>query len=163
LERRVRIGEGAESTDVSGEITEPDKLFEIRESDRDSSFLRRHLTEELIRKLNLFEYETKGALKKVRNVADQDGWLQVKNTLLKNVGMNAFPVIKVEDADFGNGHTLHLVHDYDGRDLQLEYAEKTLGYIRQLWQGNVALETALEGKPHILRYNDDRFSTKALP
>jgi stage V sporulation protein R len=38
--------------------------------------------------------------------------------------MTAVPSIKVEDADFGHNHTLHLVHDHDGRDLQLEYAEK---------------------------------------
>jgi len=137
-------------------------LFEIRESDRDSSFLRRFLTEDLVRGLNLFEYETKGDQKVVRNVAGGDGWMQVKGTLLKNVGMNGVPVIKADDADFGHNHTLYLVHYHDGRDLQLEYAEKTLAFVCQLWHGEVALETALDEKRYLLIYNDSGFSTKAL-
>jgi stage V sporulation protein R len=154
--------EESESDHDLGERGGSDKLFEIRESDRDSSFLRRHLTEKLVRELNLFEYETKGEQKVVQNVADQDGWHQVKETLLKNVGMNAVPVIKVEDADFGHTHTLHLIHYHDSRDLQLEYAEKTLGYVSQLWQGEVVLETTLDEKHYMLIYNEGGFSTKAL-
>jgi stage V sporulation protein R len=88
--------------------------------------------------------------------------MHVKEALLKNVGMNFVPVIKVEDADFGHNHTLYLVHYHDGRDLQLEYAEKTLAYLGQLWHGEVVLETALDGKRYLLIYNDGGFSTKAL-
>ncbi len=36
------------------------QLFEVREADRDASFLRRFLTEELMRELDLFQYEPKG-------------------------------------------------------------------------------------------------------
>jgi stage V sporulation protein R len=143
--------------------TGDEKMFEIRESDRDSSFLRRHLTEPLARELNLFEYEIKGDQKVVKNVADQAGWLRVKEALLKNVGMNSVPVIKVEDADFGHNHTLYLVHDHDGRDLELEYAEKTLAHLCQLWHGEVVLETALDAKRYLLIHNDGGFATKALP
>jgi stage V sporulation protein R len=139
-----------------------DKLFEVRESDRDSSFLRRHLTEELIGELHLFEYETRTDQKVVRNIANHEGWRHIKEALLKNVGMNSIPVIKVEDADFGHAHTLYLVHDHDGRDLQLEYAEKTLGYISRLWQGEVVLETVLDEKKYLLIFDDGAFSTKSL-
>ena len=139
-----------------------DELFLARESDRDSSFLRRHLTEKLIRELNLFEYATKGDQRIVRTVADQQGWRVVKETLLKNVGMNSIPVIKVEDGDFGRNHTLYLVHEHEGRDLQLEYVEKTLAYIKQLWQGEVALETILSGKRYLYTYTDEGFATKGL-
>ena len=148
--------------DIAG-LNEGDaKLFEVRETDRDTAFFRRHLTEELIRELNLFEYEVKGKQKVIRNVADDVGWSQVKEALLKNVGMNTVPVIKVEDADFGHNHTLYLVHYHDGRDLQLEYAEKTLAYLSQMWHGEVVLETELDGKRYMLICNDGGFSTKAL-
>jgi stage V sporulation protein R len=147
---------------IAAQSDSTEKMFQVRESDRDSSFLRRHLTEELIRDLNLFEYESRGDQKIVRNIADESGWRSVKETLLKNVGMNAVPVIKVEDADFGRSHTLYLIHDHDGRDLQLEYAEKTLIYINQLWNGEAILETSLDGKRYMLIYNDGGFSTKAL-
>jgi stage V sporulation protein R len=157
-----RIPEGAEAAEGRGESGGSDALFEIRESDRDSSFLRRHLTERLVRELNLFEYETRGEQKIVRNVADHDGWLEVKETLLKNVGMNMVPVIKVADADYDHSHALRLVHYHDGRDLQLEYAEKTLAYVGQLWHGAVMLETSLDGKRYLLIHNDEGFSTKEL-
>jgi len=82
--------------------------------------------------------------------------------LLKNVGMNSVPVIYVEDADYGHNHTLYLIHNHDGRDLQLEYAEKTLAYVSHLWLGEVVLETALDGKRYMLLYNEGGFSTKAI-
>ena len=137
-------------------------LFEVREADRDISFLRRYLSENLIRQMHLFEYEAKGEELVISQVADKAGWRDVKETLLKNVGMGGFPVIKVEDADFGQNRTLYLVHGHDGRDLQLENAEKTLKYVHTLWQREVALETIVSGKRTLLIYNDRGFSTKTL-
>jgi len=138
------------------------KLFEVRESDRDSSFLRRHLTEDLLRELNIFEFENRADLKIVKNVADQAGWMSVKEALLRSVGMNAVPVIKVVDADFGHNHTLYLLHSHDGRDLDLEYTEKTLEHLNQLWHGETALETVVEGNRSLLVYNDGGFSRKTI-
>jgi stage V sporulation protein R len=138
------------------------KLFEVRESDRDSSFLRRFLTESLSRDLHLFEYETRDDQTVVRNIADHAGWTHVKEALLRNVGMNAVPAIKVEDADFGHKHTLYLIHDHDGRDLELTYAEKTLSYLSQLWNGEVVLETSLDGSRWLLIYGEGGFSSKQL-
>ena len=48
----------------------------------------------------------------------------IKDTLIRNVGTGTIPVIKVVDSDYQNNRTLLLQHDHDGRDLQLEYAEK---------------------------------------
>jgi stage V sporulation protein R len=138
------------------------KLFEVREADRDVSFLRRHLTEDLMRDLHLFEYDTKGDELVISQVADTDGWRQVKETLLKNVGMGGIPVIRVENADYGQNRTLYLVHAHEGRDLQLEYAEKTLAHIHRLWQRDVALESIVNGKRSLLTYNDRGFATKTM-
>ena len=85
-----------------------DKIFEVRESDRDASFLRRFLTEELMRELDLFEYEPRGDNLVVTKVADEDSWREVKETLIKTVGMNAQPVIRIYDADYGNNRALYL-------------------------------------------------------
>ena len=123
-----------------------EKLFEVREVERDSSFLRRYLTEELVRELNLFEYQSRGNEKVVSRVADEDNWQAIKETLIQNVGTATIPVIKVEDSDYNNNRGLFLRHLHDGRDLQLEYAEKTLQYVRQLWGREVALETILNEK-----------------
>ena len=91
------------------------RLFEIRESDRDTAFLRRHLDEELIRELHLFEYVERGEQLVVTRVADRDGWKQVKETLLRSIGMNAIPVIRIIDADYLGRRSLYLRHEHDGR------------------------------------------------
>ena len=139
-----------------------EKLFEVREVERDSSFLRRYLTEDLIREMDIFRYEPRGEDLVVSKVADDDGWREVKEALIRNVGTNSIPVIKVEDADFGQNRTLYLKHYHDGRDLHLEYAEKTMAYLQRLWGREVVMETTLEGKRSLLCCNERGFSVRAL-
>jgi stage V sporulation protein R len=137
-----------------------DKLFEVREVERDASFLRRYLTEELIRELNLFEYKSRGNEQVVSRVADKENWRQIKETLIQNVGTSTIPVIKVQDSDYNNNRTLLLKHYHDGRDLQLEYAEKTLRYVHQLWGRAVAMETLLDDRTALLTFADGKFAIK---
>ena len=140
----------------------PESIFQVREVDRDVSFLRRFLTEELLRELDLIRYEPKGEELIVTHIADEEGWQQVKDTLLRNVGMGQVPVIKIEDADFGHSRTLYLRHYHDGRDLQLEAGEKTLGYLHRLWGHDVALESLVNGKRTLLSVSERGFSAKSL-
>lgn len=135
-----------------------EKMFEIREADRDVSFLRRFLTPDLMRKLDLFEYESKGRNLIVSDVADEEGWEQVKTTLLKSIGTGSIPVIKVTDAGLGRDSTLYLKHFHDERDLHLEYAEQTLAFVFELWGRRVELETRLDGDPSILCFDEAGFS-----
>jgi stage V sporulation protein R len=137
-----------------------EKIFEVREVDRDASFLRRFLTEELVRELKLFEYQTRGSDKVVSRVADKENWEDIKETLIRNVGMGTIPVIRVEDADFNKSRTLLLVHYHDGRDLHLEYAEKTLQYLWQLWGREVALQTIINERKSLLSYSDNKLTIR---
>jgi stage V sporulation protein R len=138
------------------------RLLDARATDRDVSFLRRYLTENLMRELDLFEYEPKGEDLVISKVADTDGWREVKELLLRSVGMAGVPVIRIDDADFGHKRTLYLVHEHDSRDLHLENAEKTLGYLYRLWGREVVLETVVSGKRTLLTFNDRGFSAKTL-
>ena len=138
------------------------QMFEVRAADRDASFLRRFLTEELMREMDLFQYQPKGNDLVISQVSDEDGWKKVKEMLIKGVGMGSIPVIKVEDCGYEGNRTLYVKHDHDGRDLHLEYAEKTLSYLHKLWGREVALETVLGGKRTLLVFNDDGLSTKSL-
>jgi stage V sporulation protein R len=142
--------------------TAKEKLMEVREVERDRSFLRRYLTEDLVRELNLFEYKSRGNEKVVSRVADEESWQAIKDTLLQNVGTGTIPVIKVEDADYNNRRSLFLKHHHDGRDLQVEYAEKTLQYLRQLWGREVVLETEINEKKSLLCYSDDKLTIKPI-
>lgn len=138
------------------------RMFAVRETDRDTAFLRRHLTPELARELDLFAYQPKGDELVVTRVADDEGFEEVRQTLIRNVGMNTVPVIVVVDADFGGNRTLLLRHEHDGRDLHLESAEKTLGHVHFLWQREVVLETWVEGQKMHLCYGEKGFSGRAV-
>ncbi len=139
-----------------------EKLFEVRETDRDTSFLRRFLTPELMRELDLFTYKPRGDHLVVTKVADEDNWEEVKRELLRQVGMNAFPVIRIHDADYRGRRALYLVHAHDGRDLDLTHAEKTLEYVRTLWGQDVFLETRLRGKRALMSATGAGFDAKLL-
>ncbi|MBI3897292.1 MAG: SpoVR family protein [Gammaproteobacteria bacterium] len=120
-------------------------MFEARESERDVSFLRRFLTRELMEEMHMFEYKQEQDKIVVSRVANDEEWQTVKQTLLRNIGMATVPVIRVMDADFNHNRVLLLQHEHDGRDLEMEYLEKTMGYIYQLWGRPVLLETHREG------------------
>jgi len=138
------------------------KIFEAREVERDASFIRRYLTEELMREMDIFQYEPRGEDLVIGKVSDDEGWRNVKETLINDVGTNSIPVVKIEDADFGQNRTLYLKHSHDGRDLHLEYAEKTLAYIHRLWGREVVIESTLQSKRTLLCYNERGFSMRAL-
>jgi stage V sporulation protein R len=127
------------------------KIFQVREADRDTSFLRRFLTVDIMRDLELFQHEKRGKERIVTKVSDDENWHKVKETLITNVGTGSIPQIKVEDADFGRNRTLYLKHYHDGRDLQLEYADHTLKHVKALWEREVVLETIVNGKRSLLK------------
>ena len=127
------------------------KIFEIRESDRDTSFLRRFLTEDIMRELDLFQHEKRGKDRVITKVSDNQSWKDIKETLVNSVGMGSMPKIYIEDADYNKKRTLFLKHEFDGRDLQLDYAEKTLKHLNTLWGREVILETILNGKKSHLK------------
>jgi stage V sporulation protein R len=141
--------------------TARDLLLETREVDRDASFIRRWLSEELMRELDLIRVEPRGDDLVISDVSDEEGWRTVKDLLLKSVGMGSVPVIRIEDADHGGNRTLLLSHAHDGRDLHLENAERTLGYVHRLWGREVVLETMTNGKKATLTYGEKGFAAKA--
>jgi stage V sporulation protein R len=134
------------SLKTTGRPSGREVIFHIREVDRDVSFLRRFLTRKLMHEMDMIEMEPEGEDLVVSRVSDDDNWKQIKHTLLAYTGMASTPVIRVVDSDHGGNRTLLLRHEYDGRELLLEYAERTLRYVQQLWGRRVVLQTTLDDK-----------------
>ncbi len=133
----------------SGQKAGCEILFEVRETDRDASFLRRFLTPAVMRELDLFQHESQkstGNGRVVTKTSSPEHWRDIKQTLVNSVGVGSLPVIKVENSSHGGNSTLLLRHYHDGRDLDLGSAEKTLAHVSRLWSNSVVLETELEGK-----------------
>lgn len=120
-----------------------EKIFEVRQLERDESFIRRYLTEELCGEMNLFQYRKKGQDYEIEEVADEKGWKEIRNTIASNIGMGAIPCIKVMEVS-SKDQALLLTHEYDGRELELNYAYETLKYLSVLWGGKVYLSTAID-------------------
>jgi stage V sporulation protein R len=151
------------ATEAGRPLPGEDRLFRIREVDRDVSFLRRFLDEELMRALDLFEYAPDGEDLVATRTSHPEGWEEVKETLLRQAGMGGVPVIRVHDADVGRTGVLLLRHEHDGRDLELDYARMTLEHVQKLWGRRVLLDTVVEGTPMRLSFDPDGgFDTEKL-
>lgn len=138
------------------------QLFAVRESDRDTAFLRRFLTPELMRELDLFSYKARGDRLVVDAIADDEHADTVKQNLLRQIGCAGMPVIRVMDLDAEGRRILVLEHAHDGRDLELSQAEKTMAHIRKLWGHPVHLQTQLRGNASLLQLDDDGFAAGML-
>ena len=76
------------------------------------------------------------------DVSDEQGWIPIKQSLIKNTGMNSIPHVFVNDiSDSGD---LILIHEHDGRDLELGYAESVVRQVNKLWNNDVKLFTVIE-------------------
>jgi stage V sporulation protein R len=153
---------GANGANGSAGDANRDFIFGVREVDRDTSFLRRFLDEDLMREIDLFSYEPYGDDLVVTKVSDEESWREVKEALIRSVGTGSIPVIRIHDADHNGNRALYLRHEHDGRDLQLEYAEKTLSYLHRLWGHEVLLETVLNRKKRLLSYGEQGFAMKMI-
>jgi stage V sporulation protein R len=127
-----------------------DKGFEeakiIREIHNDITFLRCYLDEDFMQEMNYFSYSLKKDLKAITidDISDDNGWEKVRDELIKNVGLNRSPIIYVDEITPEN--VLSLVHEHDGRDLDLPYARKVFNYIQTLWGDDVTLVSTVENE-----------------
>ena len=133
-----------------------EKLFEVRSLERDNSFLRKYLTQELCSELNLFQYAKKSFDLVIEEVSDEQGWKAIRDTLSSTCGVGSVPYIRIIDLDRKDG-TLTLEHVFDGRELEFLYAKETLKYLFDLWGRKVLLKTKTkEGKDVEIMCDNDR-------
>ncbi len=128
------------------------KIFEVREMDNDISFLRNYLTEELCEELDLFVYEL---VDEEEWTVTEKQWEKVRNQLVANMTNFGFPHIEVTDGDYDGNRELYLLHRYEGVELDLKYARKTLEYVQKLWGRLVHLETIVDDETLVLHYNGE--------
>ncbi|MDB5075514.1 MAG: hypothetical protein JWO42_1693 [Chloroflexi bacterium] len=134
------------------------KLFEVRETESDQTLLRKYLTEDLIRDLDLYTYKL---VDDEWQVADTD-WRVVRDSLVAGLDNFGLPVIVVEDGDYRNNRELYLVHRFEGTDLDIRYAEKTLQHTYLIWNRSVHLETVIDGRKVRLSYDGRRNSKTVI-
>ena len=115
------------------------RMFEVRESHNDVTFIDAFLTDEFVRERNYFTYEYSQAGEEFR-VASTDAE-DVKRKLLLRFTNFGKPTIVVLDGNFRNRGELLLGHQYNGVALDEGQAQATLERVFELWGRPVNLAT----------------------
>lgn len=135
------------------------ELFELRETENDLSFIRNHLTRELVEELNLFNFRKVGAHWQVT----ENEWEKVRDNLVQQLINGGHPRIVVLEGDYEGKGGLYLKHRHEGIDLDIAYLEKTLALVQFLWGKAVALETVVDTKKVIYESFNGLVSRQQLP
>ena len=120
------------------------KIFEVRKEDNDLSFQRKFLTQNMIKRLDMYSYAQEEVDGERAWVVQETDWRKVRDTLLDSTTNFGLPLIFVEDGDFNHRGELLLKHSYDGKSLDIEYVERTLSYLCKIWGRPVHLDSFLE-------------------
>ncbi len=134
------------------------KIFEVREMDNDVSFLRNYLTKDLIKELDLYLYKKEGD----EWVIVEKNWEKVRDGIVASMTNFGSPYLVVENGDYRGNRELYIMHLFEGQELDMTYAEKTLQYVYTLWGRPVHLETLYEGKKILLSYDGERNTKSSL-
>jgi stage V sporulation protein R len=129
-----------------------EKIFEVRETESDVSFLRNYLTEELCEELDLFVYEL---VEDEEWTVTEKRWERVRDQLVSNMTNFGFPYIVVADGDHNGNRELYLKHQYEGAELDAAYARKVLEHVHTLWGRPVHLETTADGEQLVMHYDGE--------
>lgn len=124
-----------------------EECFIARETCSDENFIWQYLDRDLAVELGLFTYSPEQGRDPdwvVRDVTDEEGWKEIRQTLIKSIGGNSIPVIYIDEV---KKDTLILRHEHDGRDLEIDYADNCVKKIKDLWKGPVKLFTIIEDEP----------------
>ena len=128
------------------------KLFEVRETENDVSFLRNYLTEELCEELDLYVFEL---VDEEEWTVTEKRWQKVRDQLVSNMTNFGFPYIVVADGDYNNNRELYLKHQYEGAELDAAYARKVIEHVHTLWGRPVHLETIVDDERVVMHYNGE--------
>ncbi|MBV8695316.1 MAG: SpoVR family protein [Ktedonobacteraceae bacterium] len=134
------------------------KIFEVREMDNDVSFLRNYLTEDLVKDLDLYLYKKEGD----EWVIVEKNWEKVRDGIVASMTNFNQPYLVVDNGDYRGNRELYIKHLFEGQELDLVYAEKTLQYVYLCWGRPVHLETTYDGKRILLSYDGERNSKSTL-
>jgi stage V sporulation protein R len=133
------------------------KIFEVRQLESDVSFLRNYLTDKLVEELDLYIYEVQDG----KPVVVEKDVEKIRKMIVGSMTNFGVPYIQVEDGDYRKARELYLRHVYEGREIDVGYAERVLRYIHAIWGRPVHLETVLDNQPILLSFDGTENLRKA--
>lgn len=118
-------------------------LLEMVALEDDASLIRNHLTEKLVDDLDLFSFRFHPSEKVWKADENPKDWEVIRDSIARKFDTLRAPVIEITGYDHDGKRGLYLTHRFDGRRLDMPYAEAALVAISDLWGQRVHLRTTL--------------------
>ena len=131
------------------------KIFEVRKTHNDVSFIDEFFTQEFCERQQLFTYKFNP--RTGRNEIETRDFMEIKNKLLSQLSNFGSPVIEVESGNYQNRGELLLRHVHRGVDLDFNYASDTLKNLFALWKRPVNITSRQEEQNVTLSYDGKEF------
>jgi len=132
------------------------KIFDIRRSHNDITFIDEFFTEEFCEEQKLYTYQMNPRTKRYE-IKTRD-WREVKEKMLAMLTNGGQPLIRVVDANHKNRAELLLKHEHHAQDLDLNYARATLANVSAIWGRPASLETQIDGVKRVFSFANGDFS-----
>jgi stage V sporulation protein R len=132
-----------------------EKIFEVRKSHNDISFIDEFLTPDFCERQQLFTYKYNP--RSGRYEIDSKDFLAIKQKLLSQLTNFGQPIIEVEDGNYQNRKELLLNHVHYGVDLDVNFANETLRNLFAIWRRPVNLKTRYEDKEVVFNFDGKEF------
>ncbi len=131
------------------------KIFEVRKTHNDVSFIDEFFTPEFCERQQLFTYKFNP--RTGRNEIETRDFMDIKNKLLSQLSNFGSPVIEVESGNYQNRGELLLRHVHRGVDLDFGYASDTLKNLYALWKRPVNITSRQEEQNITLSFDGKEF------
>lgn len=134
------------------------KIFEVRKSHNDISFIDEFLTPDFCNRQQLFTYKFNPRTGRME--IDSRDFQAIKQKLLTQLTNFGQPMIQIEDANYNNRRELLLRHVHGGVDLDMGYATETMRNLFGIWRRPVNLVTVFEEKEVVFHFDGKELKAK---
>lgn len=135
-----------------------EKMFEVRECESDTGFLRNYLNQDIVDECQLYIYDRRG----LEWVIVERDYRVIRDLLVQQRTNAGFPTLRVTDADWNRQGGLCLTHAFEGQELDIQSIERTLPRVHRLWGRPVVLRTVLSGREVEFVYDGDKVERRAM-
>lgn len=135
-----------------------EKIFDIRATESDISFIRNYLSKDFIKREDMYLFQKQ----RQHYVISDQSYEQIKQQLVQQLVNGGFPTIHIKDSNYLRNGELYLEHQYEGIELDIPYLEKVLSYIHFLWERTIHLETIVNQKLYVFSFDGTKQMKRAI-
>jgi len=133
------------------------KIFEVRKTHNDITFIDEFFTKEFCQRQNIFTYKYNP--RTGRNEIETREFEAIKKKLLLSLTNFGSPLIEIESSNYGNRGELLLRHVHQGVDLDLAHAGDTMKNLYAVWKRPVNLATHYDDKEVKFLFDGEEMKT----